>query len=73
MKLFFKLLILSVVFTSQSCIVAKKKYDDMLAQKVKADGELAEKQDQLAKAEKRLQELEDARTKLAAATTALGE
>lgn len=73
MKLFFKLLILSVVFTSQSCIVAKKKYDDMLAQKVKADGELAEKQDQLAKAEKRLQELEDARTKLAADTTALGE
>ncbi len=73
MKLFFKLLILSVVLVSQSCIVAKKKYDDMLAQKVKADGELAEKQDQLAKAEKRLQELEDARTKLAADTTALGE
>lgn len=73
MKLFFRLLILSVLLVSQSCIVTKKKFDDMLAQKVKAEGELAEKQDQLDKAEKRLQELEEARTKLTADTAALGE
>ena len=47
MKLFFKLLFLAVLLTSQSCIVTKKKFDDMLAQKVKAEGELAEKSDQL--------------------------
>lgn len=73
MKLFFKLLILSVLFTSQSCIVTKKKFDDMLAQKVKAEGELAEKADQLDKAEKRLEELDKQIAQLAADTTALGE
>jgi len=72
MKLFFKLIILTVLFTSQSCIVTKKKYDDMLAQKVKAEGELFEKADQLSKAEKRLAELEAAQAKLAADTAALG-
>lgn len=73
MKLFFKLFILAVLLTAQSCIVTKQKYDDMLAQKVKAEGELAEKAEQLEKAEARLKELEEARTKLAADTTALGE
>lgn len=73
MKLFFKLLILSVLVTSQSCIVTKKKFDDMLAQKVKAEGELFEKSEQLEKAEKRLAELEAAQVKLAADTAALGD
>lgn len=73
MKLFFKLFIVSVLVTSQSCIVTKKKFDDMLAQKVKAEGELAEKADQLDKAEKRLQELDKQVAQLAADTTALGE
>lgn len=73
MKLFFKLFILSVLLTSQSCIVTKKKFDDMLAQKVKAEGELAEKADQLDKAEKRLEELDKQVAQLAADTTALGE
>lgn len=73
MKLFFKLIILTVLLTSQSCIVAKKKYDDMLAQKVKAEGELFEKQEQLSKAEKRLAELEAAQAKLAADTASLGD
>jgi len=72
MKLFFKLLILTVLLSSQSCIVTKKKYDDMLAQKVKADGELFEKAEQLSKAEKRLAALEEAQAKLAADTAALG-
>lgn len=73
MKLFFKLLILSVLLTSQSCIVTKKKFDDMLAQKVKAEGELYEKAEQLSKAEKRIAELEAAQAKLAADTAALGD
>jgi chemotaxis protein MotB len=61
------------LFTSQSCIVTKKKFDDMLAQKVKAEGELAEKADQLDKAEKRMEELDKQIAQLAADTTALGE
>ncbi|MBL7850077.1 MAG: OmpA family protein [Cyclobacteriaceae bacterium] len=73
MKLFFKLCVLSVLLTSQSCIVTKKKFDDMLAQKVKAEGELYEKAEQLDKAEKRLQELDKQLAQLAADTTALGE
>lgn len=73
MKLLFRLIILSVLVTSQSCIVTKKKFDDMLAQKVKAEGELFEKAEQLDKAEKRLAELEAAQAKLAADTAALGD
>ena len=72
MKLFFKLFILSVLLTSQSCIVTKKKFDDMLAQKVKAEGELAEKAEQLETAETRLKQLDEQIAKLAADTTALG-
>ena len=72
MKLFFKLLFLAVLLTSQSCIVTRKKFEDMLAQKVKAEGELAEKSDQLDKAEVRLKELDEKMTKLVADTTALG-
>lgn len=73
MKLFFKLFILTILLTSQSCIVTKKKFDDMLAQKVKAEGELFEKTEQLNKAEKKLAELEAAQAKLAADTAALGD
>ncbi|MBL7848192.1 MAG: OmpA family protein [Cyclobacteriaceae bacterium] len=73
MKLFLKLFILSVLLSGQGCIVTKKKFDDMLAQKVKAEGELAEKADQLDKAEKRLRDLEEQQAKLAADTATLGE
>lgn len=73
MKLFLRLFLLSVLVTNQSCIVTKKKFDDMLAQKVKAEGELFEKAEQLDKAEKRLAELEAAQAKLAADTAALGD
>lgn len=73
MKLFLRLFLLSVLLTNQSCIVTKKKFDDMLAQKVKAEGELFEKAEQLDKAEKRLAELEAAQAKLAADTAALGD
>lgn len=73
MKLFFKLLIVTVMFTSQSCIVTKKKFDDMLAQKVVAEGELAQKAEQLDKAEARLKELDEKISQLTADTTALGD
>lgn len=73
MKLFFKLFCITLLLTSQSCVVMKKKYDDTLAQKVKAEGELAEKAEQLEAAETRLKELDEKVAKLAADTTALGE
>ncbi len=73
MKLFFKLFILSLLLTTQSCVVTKRKFDDMLAQKVKTEGELAEKAEQLDKAETRLKDLDERIAKLAADTTTLGE
>jgi chemotaxis protein MotB len=61
MQIFFKLSF--IVFLSlQGCIVSKKKFDDILAQKVKAEGELMEKSASLDKANK---ELEDLNSKLA--------
>jgi chemotaxis protein MotB len=48
MKTFYFLIFsLVFVFSFSSCIVSKKKFDDMLAQKVKAEGELADKNQQL--------------------------
>jgi chemotaxis protein MotB len=44
------LLVVVFALALQSCIVSKKKYDDILAQKVKAEGELADKSQQLTKA-----------------------
>jgi len=43
-------LIAFVAVLSSSCIVTKRKYDDILAQKVKAEGELADKKAELLKA-----------------------
>ncbi|MBS1978763.1 MAG: OmpA family protein [Bacteroidetes bacterium] len=75
MKTFFKLglgaMLLSL--SIQSCIVSKRKYDDMLAQKVKAEGELAEKSDQLNKANADISALNDKLTHLKEDTTSLGE
>jgi chemotaxis protein MotB len=48
---------LVLAFLSSSCIVTKKKYDDMLAQKVKAEGELADKNNKLDKANEDLKKL----------------
>src|SRR5882672_5048932 len=51
------LLFLTMIFSS--CIVSKKKFDDMLAQKVKAEGELSDKTkelDQLDKSFKKLKQ-----------------
>jgi len=53
-RLFF-LIILSLIFSS--CIVSKKKFDDMLAQKIKAEGELSDKTKELDKANESLKKL----------------
>src|SRR5258705_2637865 len=53
-RLFF-LITLSLIFSS--CIVSKKKFDDMLAQKIKAEGELSDKTKQLDQANVLLKKL----------------
>ncbi len=63
---------LSILMLSSSCIVTKKKYDDMLAQKVKAEGELSEKTTQLEKATTELDDLNKKLSQLKEDTTALG-
>ena len=73
MRRFFQLAFLILFASLQSCIVTKRKYDDMLAQKVKTEGELADKSDQLTKAQNQLKDLTEKLTKLKSDTTALGE
>jgi chemotaxis protein MotB len=55
-------LLLAAALLCQSCIVSKKKYDDILAQKVKVDGELADKNSELDSVSS---QLSDANTKVA--------
>jgi chemotaxis protein MotB len=64
---------LVLTFISSSCIVTKKKYDDMLAQKVKAEGALAQKNSLLDKATADLADLNQKLEKLKQDTTLLGE
>jgi len=63
----------AAVLICQSCIVSKKKYDDMLAQKVKADGELVEKNQELDRISKELTEANTQLTKLKGDTLDMGE
>jgi Flagellar motor protein len=69
MNRFIYFTLVSIVLSS--CIVSKKKYDDILAQKVKTEGELADKNKQLEQANASLKELTDNITKLKQDTTAL--
>ncbi len=55
-----------------SCIVSKKKFDDMLAQKVRLEADLAEENAALEKANADLRTLEEQLTQLRADTTNLG-
>lgn len=73
MTRFFQLTALAFLLSLQSCIVTKKKYDDMLAQKVRTDGDLAERTDQLSKAQSQLEDLNNKVAKLREDTTSLGE
>lgn len=60
----FFILSLLIFFSLQGCIVSKKKFDDLLAQKVKADGELAETSARLGKATTELADLNKTLTQL---------
>lgn len=51
-------------FIVSSCIVSKKKFDDMLAQKVKAEGELADKSKKLDEANNSISKLDESVKKL---------
>lgn len=57
---------------SSGCIVTKKKYDDLLAQKIKTDADLADRTGALEKATAQLADLNAALTQLKEDTTALG-
>lgn len=61
------------LFVFSSCIVTKKKYDDVLAQKIKAEGELAERNQQLDKAEASLKELNERLEQLKSDTASLNQ
>jgi len=56
-----------------SCIVTKKKYDELLAQKVRLDADLVDRDSLLAKTNAELQDLDDRVKKLAIDTTTLGQ
>ncbi len=62
-----------ILFTLQGCIVSKKKFDDLLAQKVKTDGELEEKSTKLDKATLELENLNNSLNKLKSDTTEMGD
>jgi chemotaxis protein MotB len=64
---------IGVTFFLSSCIVSKKKYDDVLAQKVKTEGELADKSKQLESANASLKDLNEALAKLKQDTTDLNQ
>ncbi len=67
------IVLLSLTFFLSSCIVSRKKYDDVLAQKVKTEGELGEKSKQLESANASLKELNETLTKLKQDTTDLNQ
>ena len=61
-----------MAFSLSSCLVTKKKFDDILAQKVKAEGELADKTAQLEKANQSIDSLNSRVRQLVQDTTDLG-
>ena len=66
------LIFLTLVCFCSSCIVTKKKYDDLLAQKIKTDADLADRNAQLEKATNELNDVQDKLNKLKSDTTNLG-
>lgn len=67
-----KLLIIFCPLLLSSCIVTKKKYDDLLAQKVRTEADLADRSAQLEQANADLDSLHGQLTKLKEDTTSLG-
>lgn len=70
-KLVVVLALFSIILSS--CIVSKKKYDDLLAQKVRLDADLADRDTLLSKANTNIQGLDERVKKLSQDTTALGQ
>jgi chemotaxis protein MotB len=71
MKRLIFLLVFSQIFSS--CIVTKKKFDDILAQRVKAEGELADKSKQLDQANALRAQLDESLKKLKQDSTELSQ
>jgi chemotaxis protein MotB len=67
-----KLVIISCSLLMTSCIVSKKKYDDLVAQKVRMEADLAERSYQLSEAHASLDTLRERLAKLKEDTTNLG-
>src|SRR5258705_219559 len=68
-----KVFIATIILTiCSSCIVSKKKYDDLLAQKVKMEGDLSDRSTQLDKANTDLSDREENLKKIKEDTTNLG-
>jgi chemotaxis protein MotB len=61
-----------LTLVASSCLVSKKKYDDILAQKVKMEADLADRSSQLDQANGNLKDLDDKLKKLKEDTTNLG-
>jgi chemotaxis protein MotB len=61
-----------LIFLMNSCLVSKKKYDDLLAQKVAMEGNLADRSGELDKANNDLKSLDEQLKKLKEDTTNLG-
>lgn len=62
-------ILLASAILFSSCIVTKKKYDDLLAQKVRLEADVADRDAQLTKANADLQNLDEQTKKLASDTT----
>jgi chemotaxis protein MotB len=66
-------LFLFLFLTLNSCIVSKKKFDDVLAQKIKAEGDLVDRNKQLDKANASLTELNELMKKMQEDSSSLGQ
>ena len=62
-----------ILILLSSCVVTKKKYDDILAKKVRLEADLADKEGQLEKANESLQQLNERVKNLSADTTSMAE
>jgi chemotaxis protein MotB len=65
-------LLTTLVFLLSSCLVSKKKYDDLLAQKVRMEADLSDRNSQLDKSNADIKDLEDKLRMLKEDTTNLG-
>lgn len=67
------IIFLTLLCLFSSCIVSKKKYDDLLAQKVRLDADLADRDTLLTRANRNIQSLDTRIAELSNDTTELGQ